>query len=153
MPGPQRHLQSTAPSSCESLPQGWAPNKPAYRDNEGKVALTGVPDLETAAVPMTSCTRAMHLYCGKRFAAQEGERVVVNCLMRGDTAGSPGVYFHPAGGWLKKGFAVSEDWSELSSELALGPGIESISVVMGIPPCASVEFLDITARIIRTWRQ
>ncbi|MBP8951048.1 MAG: hypothetical protein KBI47_01550 [Armatimonadetes bacterium] len=131
----------------EGRPTGWAPNKPGYWDEDGTVALTPIADLEMNSVRLSSATRAMHLYYTRRFAAEEGDRILVSCIMRGEGAGSLGVYFYPAGGWMKREFSVSGDWGEYSVELALGAGTREISVVIGIPPCASAEFLDLTARI------
>ena len=129
----------------EGLPKGWGPNKPGYWDDEGKVVLTHIPDIEKTAVRLTSVTKAMSLYYGQRFAVAGGDKVVVKALLKGNGAGSLGVYYYPAGGWLKKEFKASEDWEEFAAELSLPEGVTHISVVIGIPPRSSTEFLDLTA--------
>ena len=133
----------------EGMPRGWGPNKPGYWDEAGKVALTPIPDLEMNALRLTSATRAMHMYCATRFPANEGDRLVLTCLLRGEGAGSLGAYYYPAGGWLKREFSVTEEWSEFTAEFTLAQGVTHLSVVLGIPPGASVEFLDATAKIVR----
>lgn len=133
----------------QGLPTGWGPNKPGYWDDSGKVALTYIPDLEKTAVRLTSATRAMSMYCTRRFAVAAGDKVMLKALLRGEGAGSLGVYFYPAGGWLKKEFPASADWSEIAAEFTLGEEVSHISVVIGIPPCASVEFLDVAATVTR----
>lgn len=133
----------------ESMPQGWGANKPGYWDEAGKVALTPIPDLEMNALRVTSATRAIHLYCARQFPATEGDRVMLTCLMRGEGAGSLGVYYYPGCGWLRREFSVTEEWSEFTAEFTLAKNVTHVSVVLGIPPGASVEFLDVTARIIR----
>jgi len=136
----------------EGLPKGWSPNKPGYWDDEGKVVLTPIPDLEKSSVRLTSVTRAMSLYCTTRFAVEGGDKVVLRALMRGSGAGSLGVYYYPAGGWLKREFQASEEWMEYSAELPLPEKVSQISVVIGIPPRASTEFLDLTAEVVRSGR-
>jgi hypothetical protein len=133
----------------EAMPRGWGPNKPGYWDEAGKVALTPIPDLEMNALRLTSATRAMHVYCATRFSATGGDRLVLTCLLRGEGAGSLGAYHYPAGGWLKREFSVTEEWSEFTAEFTLTKGVTHLSVVLGIPPCASVEFLDATAKLVR----
>jgi hypothetical protein len=133
------------------LPTGWAPNKPGYWDNEGKVVLTEVSDLDKTALRLTSVSRAMSLYTSARqFTVKSGDKVAVTCLMRGEGAGSLGVYYYPGGGWLKQEFGVASDWSEFAAELTLPDGVETIRVVIGIPPRSSTEFLDLTAELTRS---
>lgn len=136
----------------EGLPKGWSPNKPGYWDDEGKAVLTHIPDIEKTAVRLTSVTRAMSLYYTTRFAVEGGDKVVLKVLMRGNGAGSLGVYYYPDGGWLKKEFRASEDWEEFSLELSLPDKASQISVVIGIPPRASTEFLDLTAEVMHKGR-
>jgi len=132
----------------EKSPQGWSSNKPGYWDNEGQVTLTHISDIERNAVRLTSVSRAMHLYTSARpFAVGGGDKVVVRGLMRGRGAGMLGIYYYPGGGWLKKEFQVSEDWSEFAAELVLPEGAATIRAVIGIPPRASTEFLDLTAAL------
>lgn len=133
----------------EGMPQGWGANKPGYWDEAGKVALNPIPDLEMNALRVTSATRAIHLYYTRRFPATEGDRAVLTCVMRGEGAGFLGLYCYPAGGWLKREFWVTEEWSEFTTEFTLAKGVTHVSVMLGLPPCTSVEFLDLTARIIR----
>ena len=57
--------------------------------------------------------------------------------------------YYPTGGWLKREFSVTEEWSEFTPEFTLASNVRYVSVVLGIPPCASVEFLDVTAKILR----
>lgn len=130
-------------------PKGWGPNKPGYWDEAGKLVLTPISDLEMNSLRLTSATRAMQMYCVERFPVSEGDRAVLTCVMRGEGAGSLGLYFYPAGGWLKREFWVTEEWSEFTAEFTLPQGATHVSVMLGIPPCASVEFLDMTAKIIR----
>ena len=135
------------------LPTGWGPNQPGYWDEAGTVTLTHIPDLEKSAVRLTSVAKAMSLYTSARqFAVSVGDKVVVKSLMRGAGAGSLGVYYYPGGGWLKKEFPVTTDWTEFAAELAIPEKVTHVRVVIGIPPCASAEFLDLRAQVIRTGR-
>ena len=134
----------------EGMPTGWAANRPGYWDEAGTVVLTGVADLAKTAVRMTSVSRAMSLDTGGRqFAVSAGDKVVVTCLMRGEGAGSLGVYYYPTGGWLKKEFGVTTDWTEYAAELTVPERATHVRVVIGVPPRASTEFLDLMAAIVK----
>ena len=146
----QQALDVNGAFAGEGLPTGWAPNRPGYWDDSGTVVLTEVSDLEKNSVRLTSVSRAMSLYTSAwQFAVSAGDKVVVRCLMRGEGAGSLGVYYYPAGGWLKKEVPVFADWSEYAAELTIPEKVTDIRVVIGVPPRASTEFLDLAVEIVK----
>lgn len=130
----------------DGQPKGWSPNKPGYWDEDGTMVLNKISDVDKTAVQLTSKTRKMHIYT-KQFKISQGDKVVVKALVRGKGTGSLGAYTYPGGGWISKEFKATEEWTEVVAELSFPDKVEKVSVVIGITPESSMEFMDLTAAI------
>lgn len=130
----------------DSIPGGWSPNKPGYWDDEGVFALKKVPDTDKTALELTSKTKKMHIYT-KQYAVAKGDKLELKAMVRGKGACSLGAYFYPGAGWVFKEFNASEEWTEVTAELTFQDTAEKVSIVIGITPGSSVEFLELRAEI------
>ncbi|MDD2479303.1 MAG: hypothetical protein PHS31_05390 [Victivallaceae bacterium] len=130
-------------------PTGWGMNKPAHWDSSGEMSLTRIKELDKNAIKLISQTKGMHLYCGKRFPTISGDKLILKAMVRGKGSGILGAYTYPGGGSRQKNIKASEEWTEFVAELSFPEEVKEICVVIGVSPGSSVEFLGLTAEIIK----
>ena len=134
----------------DGAPEDWYPNKPGW-DAAGTLAMNKIPDTGKYALQVTSQTKAMYLY-GKQWPVGSGEKCVIKGMVKGKGKGSLGMYTYPGGGYLRKEFSATEDWTEFTAEIIIpekNPKIEKISFVISVSSGSSIEFLDVTAEIVK----
>ncbi len=130
---------------------GWYPNKPGNWDAAGTLALNKIPDTEKYALQVTSKTKAMYLY-GKQWPITAGDKCIIKAMVKGKGTGSLGEYSYPGGGYLRKDFTATEEWTEFTAEILIpknSPEIDKISIVISVSPGSSIEFSDVTAEIVK----
>ncbi|MFA6177216.1 MAG: hypothetical protein WC765_11630, partial [Phycisphaerae bacterium] len=138
------------------FPEGWVPNKPAWWDEAGTLALKKIPGTEKKALQITSQTKAMVLmYWNKKWPVTPGDTCVIKAIAKGKGSVELGLYYYPGSGLLKKGFDVADEWTEYSAEIiipkasgyAANPVISEVVINLEVTPGSSVELADVTAEI------
>ena len=127
---------------------GWHANKPGHWDDAGKVSMNKIPDTEKYARQVTSESKGMHLY-GKQWPIATGDKCIVKGMVKGKGKGGLGVYTYPGAGLAQKEFQATEEWTEFIAEITMGKGGDKICVVITVSPGSSIEFLDVTAEIVK----
>ena len=134
------------------FPPGWLANKPAWWDDEATTALNPIVGTEKQAFQVTSQTKAIHVYTGKIWPAETGDRCVIKAMVKGKGEGGLGVYVYPPCSLVSKPFQATEEWTEFAAEVTVpkgNPAPDEIRVVLVISPGASIEFSDVTAEIVK----
>ena len=136
------------------MPAGWEPNKPVYwEDGETIVSLNAVEGTEKNALQVTSQTKAVHLYTNKKWPVATGDQSVIKAMVKGTGNGQLGVYTYPGGGYISKTFQATGEWAEFIAEVIIPKiregEIDEIRAVIAVSPGSSIEFMDVTAEIVK----
>ncbi len=137
------------------LPKGWIPNLPSWWDAAGKTSLNKIPGTEKYALQLTSQTKKMSVYYFKKWPISPGDKCIVKAIVKGIGTAELGIIFYPGQGCLSKGFTATEERTEFTAEIEIpkvshcNTVIEQIIVILGVSQGASIEFLDVTAEIVK----
>ncbi|MFA6568559.1 MAG: hypothetical protein WCS96_10130 [Victivallales bacterium] len=136
---------------ADGIPDGWVVHSKNF-DEAGKVSVNTVPDTEKKAVQITSKTKAIHFYTTETWPSVKGDRCVIKAMVKGSGQGSLSVYLYPGGVMANKGFQATEEWTDVAAELITPDRpepVEKLRVVLAVSPGASIEFMDVTAEIVK----
>jgi hypothetical protein len=138
------------------FPVGWLPNKPSWWDDAATVGLNPIDGTEKQALQVTSPNQGIHLFYVKKWPVVPGDQCVVRAMVKGTGSGQLGVYTYPGCVMSAKTFLATEEWTQFVAEVtipkvnpALDEEIHAICVVLVANPNSSIEFLDVTAEIVK----
>jgi hypothetical protein len=136
----------------DGIPVGWEANGPTYWDDAATVALNLIEGKDGQALQITTPSKAIHLYSNGIWPISTGDQCVIKAMIKGKGEGALGIYVYPGCGLVQKTFQATEEWTEFAAKVTVPkvtPAIGEMRVVIVASPGSSVEFLNVTAEIVK----